>query len=74
VPVQAAGVDLPSTGHGAAQLGDPATGDAHVGLLPATGRHDRAIADNKVKAPLPHPGILAWDCHFCYLGRQQVST
>ena len=56
---QAVGVDLPGAGHGAAELGDPAAGDAHVGLLPVTGCHDRAIADNQVKALLCHPGILA---------------
>ena len=59
---QAAGVDLPGAGHGAAELGDPAAGDAHVGLLLVTGRHDRAIADNEVKALLCHPGILARRC------------
>ena len=56
---QAAGVDLPSAGHGPAELGDLAAGDAHVGLLPVTRRHDRAVADNEVKTLLCHPGILA---------------
>ena len=35
-------------GHGPAELGDPAAGDADVGLLAVAGRHDRAVADNKV--------------------------
>jgi hypothetical protein len=56
---QATSVDLPVAGHGPAELADPAAGDAHVGLLPVTGRHDRAIADNEVKPLLCHSGILA---------------
>ncbi len=55
---QAAGVDLALPGHGPAELGDPAAGDADVGLLAVTGRHDGAIADNKVIGGLRHPGIL----------------
>ena len=62
---QAAGVDLPRAGHGPAELGDPAAGDAHVGLLPVTGRHDRAITHNQIKALLCHPGILARRCRQC---------
>jgi len=56
---QAAGVDFLCAGHGPPELGDPAAGDAHVGLLPVTGRDDRAVADNEVKALLCHPGIVA---------------
>ena len=56
---QAASVDFPGAGHGPAELGDPAASDAHVGPLPVTRRHDRAVADNEVKALLCHPGILA---------------
>jgi hypothetical protein len=55
---QAAGVDLSGAGHGPAELGDPASGDADVGLLPVTGRHDRAVADNQVKALFSQPRIL----------------
>ena len=36
--------------------------NAFYGLLLVTGRHDRAIADNEVKALLCHPGILARRC------------
>jgi hypothetical protein len=56
---QALGVDLPGTGHGPAELRDPAAGDAHVGLLPVLWRHDHAVADNEVKVLLRHTGILA---------------
>jgi len=52
---QTAGIDPPRSGHGPAELGDPAAGDTHVGLLPVTGRHDRAVADNQVKELSRHP-------------------
>jgi hypothetical protein len=56
---QAGGVDLPGAGHGPADLGDPAARDTHVGLLPVTGRNDRAVADDKVQGLLCHSSILA---------------
>src|SRR6516162_9808066 len=78
---QATSIDLLRAGHGPAKLGDPAAGDAHVGPLPMTGRHDHALTDNQVKTLLCHPGILArhqrqcrWPGRFALVAGQRTTA
>jgi len=53
---QAACGEFPLSRHRAAELGDPAAGDAEVGDLLVTRRHDDGTADYEVKS---HQGIVA---------------